>query len=79
MAIVQTTEVYDGQTFLYTKSDSGYKIRQTETGRVYTDALDIADAEFTYTETDDPIDPDQAVPEENVYEEAGKILLGEMI
>lgn len=36
-----------------TFSDSGYKIRQIETGVVYDEAIDIENALYTYEETDE--------------------------
>ena len=79
MAIIQTTETYGDQVFTYTKSDAGFLIRQNETGQIYSDALDITPCPYTYTETDQPIDPEQTISEENLYAEAGRIMLGEMI
>lgn len=79
MAIIRETETYDGRTFLYTYSDAGFCIRQNETGQIYADALDITPCPYTYTETDIPIDPEQTISEENLYAEAGRIMLGEMI
>lgn len=84
MAIVQTDKTYGGKSFVYTVSDAGYLIRQTETGKLFTDALDIADAEYTYTETDVPADPDAVPapeptpidPDTELYAQAGRILLG---
>lgn len=46
-------------------SDSGYYIRQDQTGIDYSEAIDVAESEFTYTETDIPIeDPDEATETE---------------
>jgi hypothetical protein len=36
-------------------SDAGMYIEQTDTGRVYTDAVDKYPTRHTYTETDEPI------------------------
>ena len=49
--------------FIHTYSDLGLKIRQ-ETGAVYDDAIDVV--EHTYTETDEPVDDEDASPEEVV-------------
>ena len=72
MAIKQETQTYDGVAYLYTYSDAGMLIRQTETGQIYQDALDITPCPYTYTETDQPVDVD-----DDIYAEAGHILLGE--
>ena len=52
-------------------SDSGFKIRQVETGIVYDDAVDIISCPYTYEETDEPIGGEDVTPEE-----ALDILLG---
>ena len=38
-------------------SDQQLKIRQVETGRIYDDAVDRYPCKYTYTETDEPIEP----------------------
>lgn len=38
-----------------TYSDSGYEIRQIETGLIYSEAVDIKPIRFTYEETDNKI------------------------
>lgn len=43
-----------------TYSDSGLKIRQIETGDVYDDAVDVAPCRYTYEETDEPIEAEEA-------------------
>lgn len=42
----------DGVSLYRTYSDAGYLIRQTQTGAEYAEAVDVADAPYTYTETD---------------------------
>ena len=37
-------------------SDQGMKIRQIETGFIYEDAVDIIPCQYTYEETDEPIE-----------------------
>lgn len=68
-----------------TYSDAGYLIRQMETGREYSEAVDVANAPYTYAETETKIpepDIEFASPEElrarlSDAETAVKILLGE--
>lgn len=43
----------DGTKLFRTYSDSGYKIKQVETGIVYDEAIDIENAPYTYEETDE--------------------------
>ena len=48
-----------------TYSDAGMMIRQNETGAEYAEAVDVENAPYTYTETDEPV----AEPEErSAYE-----------
>lgn len=46
---------FDGVRLYRTYSDSNLYIRQTETGNVYTEAIDVENANYTYEETDDII------------------------
>ena len=46
----------DGVELYRTYSDSNVKIMQVETGLVYDEAIDIEDSDYTYTETDIPIE-----------------------
>ena len=46
----------DGVTLIRTYSDRGMYILQNETGVEYAEAIDVASAYFTYTETDKPIE-----------------------
>lgn len=48
-----------------TYSDAGMMIRQDQTGAVFDEAVDVENAPYTYTETDEPV----AEPEErSAYE-----------
>lgn len=74
----------DGVSLYRTYSDAGYMIRQTQTGTEYAEAVDVADAPYTYTETETKI-PEDGAPEDTDAlrarladaETAAKILLGE--
>lgn len=63
------TEMIDDRIRHY--SDSGFKIRQVETGAIYEDAVDIVPCPYTYEETDELIE------DEVDAEEALSILFGE--
>lgn len=52
-------------------SDLGLKLRQIETGEIFPDAVDVVPCQFTYEETDDPLDD-----EEIEDGEAFKIIMG---
>ena len=49
----------DGVNLYRTYSDSRLMIRQVETGDVYTEAIDVENAAYTYEETDMSIDADE--------------------
>lgn len=46
----------DGVNLYRTYSDEGLYIVQNETGIEYTEAVDVEDAPYTYSETDKPIE-----------------------
>ena len=54
---------FDGVNLYRTYSDTNHYIRQRETGVVYSDAIDVEDAPYTYEETGDIIEEPQK-PEE---------------
>ena len=53
------TQRKDGINLYRTYSDSRLMIRQVETGDVYTEAIDVENAAYTYEETGMPIDADE--------------------
>ncbi len=55
----------DGMVLYRTYSDTNHYIKQIETGNVYSEAVDVADAPYTYVETEDVIE----VEEEKVENE----------
>ncbi len=74
----------DGVSLYRTYSDAGYMIRQNETGAEYAEAVDVADAPYTYTETETRIPAEEAAEDADALrarladaETAAKILLGE--
>ena len=76
----------DGVELYRTYSDAGYLIRQVETGAEYSEAIDVANATYTYTETDKLIPDDFDIETASVEqlrerltdtETAAKVLLGE--
>lgn len=45
-------------------SDQGVCIRQIETGNIYSEAIDLRTAPYTYEETDIPINPEDPEDEQ---------------
>ena len=58
------TQRKDGVKLYRTYSDAGMMIRQNETGAEYAEAVDEADAPYTYTETETPIETPEMTDEE---------------
>lgn len=56
MAIITKRQSFGGHYFKHTYSDADMKIEQDQTGVIYDDAWDTQDAEYTYTETDIPLE-----------------------
>ena len=50
----------DGVNLYRTYSDNKLMIKQVETGNVYSEAIDVENAAYTYKETDIPIKEDES-------------------
>lgn len=50
----------DGVVLYRSYSDEGYFIRQVQTGNVYSEAIDVDGAPYTYEETDELIPVEQS-------------------
>jgi len=74
--IVQEEVKYRDKTFIHTYSNLRYRIKQSGTGIIYDEALDLPEAGYTYEETSEPI---TAIDElsNDPYAVAGRLLLGE--
>lgn len=57
---------FDGVNLYRTYSDTNHYIRQKETGVVYSDAVDVEDAPYTYEETDELIPTDVLESKEEI-------------
>lgn len=66
--MIQTEKLTDS--LQRTWSDTGMKILQNETGRVYDEAVDVIPCRYTYSETSEPIDPEQEEATEEDYLQA---------
>lgn len=56
--VVQTIKVINGNPFIYHYSDAGFYIERD--GVLYADAIDLPQFEYTYTETNEPLEPETA-------------------
>lgn len=60
------TELLNEGTLIKHYSNSGYVLLlQNETGEKYADPIDIVPCVYTYTETDEPVEVDEEVYDEN--------------
>ena len=75
--IVQTTKEINGVMYAYTYSNSGFMIERD--GVEYSEAVDVTDAPYTYTETETPIETPEMTTEERLQdaETALGIIFGE--
>ena len=75
--IIQTTKEINGVMYAYTYSDSGFMIERD--GVEYSEAVDVTDAPYTYTETETPIETPEMTTEERLQdaETALEIMFGE--
>ena len=75
--IVQTTKEINGVMYAYTYSDSGFMIERD--GVEYSEAVDVTNAPYTYTETETPIETPEMTTEERLQdaETALGIIFGE--
>ena len=75
--IIQTTKEINGVMYAYTYSDSGFMIERD--GVEYSEAVDVTDAPYTYTETETPIEKPEMTTEERLQdaETALGIIFGE--
>ena len=75
--IVKITQEINGVVYAYTYSDSGFMIERD--GVEYSEAVDVTDAPYTYTETETPIETPEMTTEERLQdaETALGIIFGE--
>ena len=57
----------DGVHLFRTYSNEGFTLIQNETGIEYSEAVDVENAPYTYTETDEPIEGDTEEATEEDY------------
>lgn len=60
------TEFLNDGTLIKHYSDAGFMLLQVETGAKYSDPVDIVPCPYTYTETDEFIDGDEEITEDEL-------------
>lgn len=72
----------DGVNLFRTYSDNGFYIQKENTEEIYTEAIDVENASFTYIETNEYINPEEHeeevpsepnIPEEDSWDEQAQI------
>ena len=63
MAVITTNIEVNGRALIKHESDAGKYIRQVETGREYSSAVDIIPCRYTYEETEREIERKEGVDE----------------
>lgn len=71
--MIQTEYLNDG-TLIKHYSDAGFMLLQVETGIKYADPVDIVPCRYTYTETDELIDGDEEITNEELLEMLEEVL-----
>lgn len=73
------TELLNNNTLIKHYSDAGMLILQEETGAKYGEAIDVYPCPFTYTETDEPAEPEEDPDMTEIEEKAAAydIITGE--
>ena len=76
--MIQIEYLNDG-TLIRHYSDAGYMLLQNETGAKYSDPVDVIPCQYTYSETDELIETEEAEPMSEVEEKAlaYDIMIGE--
>ena len=71
--MIKTEYLNDG-TLIKHYSDAGYMLLQNETGIKYADPVDIVPCRYTYTETDELIEGDEEITNEELLEMLEEVL-----
>lgn len=64
--MIKTEYLNDG-TLIKHYSDAGYLLLQNETGAKYAEPIDLVPCQYTYTETDELVDNDTEISEEEFF------------
>ena len=68
------TELLNDGTLIKHYSDAGFMLLQVETGAVYSDPIDVVPCKYTYEETDELIDGDEEVTDEEFFDMLEEVL-----
>ena len=68
------TEYLNDNTLIKHYSDAGYLLLQNETGVKYAEPIDMVPCQYTYTETNELIDGDEEISEEEFFNMIEEVL-----
>jgi hypothetical protein len=68
------TEYLNDGTLIKHYSDSGFMLLQNETGVKYSDPVDVVPCRYTYTETDELIEGDEEITEDEFMDMIEEVL-----
>ena len=68
------TEYLNDNTLIKHYSDAGYLLLQNETGAKYAEPIDLVPCQYTYTETNELVDGDEEISEEEFFNMIEEVL-----
>lgn len=68
------TEYLNDNTLIKHYSDVGYLLLQNETGEKYAEPIDLVPCQYTYTETNELVDGDEEISEEEFFNMIEEVL-----
>lgn len=68
------TEFLNDGTLIKHYSDTGFMLLQVETGAKYSDPVDVVPCRYTYEETDELIDGDEEITDEEFFDMIEEVL-----
>ena len=71
--MIKTEYLNDG-TLIKHYSDAGYLLLQNETGAKYAEPIDLIPCQYTYTETNELVDGDEEISEEEFFNMIEEVL-----
>ena len=71
--MIQTEYLNDG-TLIKHYSDAGYLLLQVETGLKYADPVDVVPCRYTYEETDELVDGDEEITDDEFMDMIAEVL-----
>lgn len=68
------TEYLNNETLIKHYSDAGYLLLQNETGVKYAEPIDLVPCQYTYTETDELVNGNEEISEEEFFNMIEEVL-----